>query len=173
MKSDNINATLIQRSLLQDLVEELKSKNGWSETLWGPAYLAAGLTDAEKGISNSDLFMLFTHGIYQPTGRYKVSLGNHTDLNQIDLDQDLVPAADRIFQRSNIQGDIPQICEVWRKDKTPSMSVGDLVYFELIDVCLVCCNFGWTQLTDTQRDLVNHRTVRSRSMIALKAAEVA
>jgi hypothetical protein len=170
MNTNKINATLIQRQLSPDMVEEINSKNDWSDTLWGPAYLATGFADAEKGISNSDLYMLIQHGIYQPAGRYRLRLDSYTELDQIDLNRDLMPAADRIFQWSNIrEGDLATIDEVWRIDKAYSMSVGDLVYFELIDVCLVCCNTGWKQLTDTQRDLVNHQTARIRGDIARKA----
>lgn len=170
MKTNKINATLIQRSLSQELVDELNSKNDWSETLWGPAYLATGFADAEKGITSSDLYMLFQHGIYQPTGRYKVN-AYCTSIDESWNTEDLEAAADMIFCRDNnptAKDTGAQL--VWRKDEAPSMSVGDLVYFELIDVCLVCCNFGWTQLTDTQRDLVNRQTVRSRAKIALEAA---
>jgi hypothetical protein len=169
MKTDKINATLIQRHLSPDLVEEINSKNDWSDTLWGPAYLSAGFADAEKGISNSDLFTLIQHGIYQPAGRYRLTLDGYTELEQIDLERDLKPAADRIFQWSNIrEGDLSTIDEVWRMDKAYSMSVGDLVYFELIDVCLVCCNTGWKQLPDIQRDLVNHQTAQIRGDIAIQ-----
>lgn len=146
-------AILIKRKLSDDLADEI-NQSGRAACLWFDAYYNTGSLSQESEL-NSDLLVCDMHGIYQLDA--VLELGDQPASQKI---------CDRVFHMDNM--DRSAADEIWRHDRSPSMSVGDVVligdieasrqpFFETNTIAgfqaWICCQFGWRELTPAQMRL--------------------
>ena len=146
-------AILIKRKLSDDLADEINQR-GRAACLWFDAYYNTGSLTQESEL-NSDLLVCDMHGIYQLDA--VLGLGDQPASQEI---------CDQVFHQDNI--DRQAADEIWRHERSPSMSVGDIVligdieasrqpFYETNSIegfkAWICCQFGWRELTPAQRDL--------------------
>ena len=146
-------AILIKRKLSEYLSNDINER-GRGACLWFDAYYNTGSVTQESQI-NSDLLVCDLHGIYQLDAI--LELGEQPASVQI---------CDQVFHQDNI--DRQAADEIWRHDRSPSLSVGDIVLIGDIEAsrqpfyqtnspegfqAWICCQFGWRELTPAQRDL--------------------
>lgn len=172
-------AILIKRKLPEDLSNDINER-GRGACLWFDAYYNTGSVTQESQI-NSDLLVCDLHGIYQLDA--VLELGDQAASVQI---------CDQVFHQDNI--DRPAADEIWRHARSPSMSVGDIIFVGDLTACAyreenrelretslegfqawICCQFGWRELTPAQMSLfrfrlgmagVKFKTYRERSKAA-------
>lgn len=154
------HAIVVKRKLNQALRDAINADR--TKCIWSDAYLNLSMLDKKQPL-NSDLIVATQTNFYQPDVIYNVE----------DLAETGVVVRDYIFHVDNVEREKNQARTIWRHDKSPSMSVGDIIFtgdigeFErtsrivegsrVFDLDLfegwICCNVGWRLLYKTQREL--------------------
>lgn len=177
-------AIVMKRKLMEHLRDQVNNE-GRQACIWFDAYYNTGSIDQDSQL-NSDLLTCDLFNIYRLDVIY-----------QIHSDQPDTIDADMIFDLDNMRREQYADDTIWRHKDSPSMSVGDIIFFADLDATYhqeieymyqtdlnaidgwICCRFGWRKLEPIQKDIfkskigsaaVKYHNQRSKPAADIKTA---
>ena len=119
---------------------------GWGFSPWSKAYANLRFISQENAIdAAADIFEMFNNDLYH--------LGYEFEIDS----QSIQPHLEMIFAAGNAQRPVlPEgaLLSFIKHDRTPSISVGDIVQGERGN-CWICCNHSWEKLPSKITSFIN------------------
>ena len=158
MKKTNLNAVIFKMRMPEAQREQLNEAGSWSDVLWGDAYLDIKQISKDRttGLSAS-LYMIEASGFYGLDSVWDVSERAGADW-PVTYDHLL----GFIFEVDNMQRHKDPA--IWRHERSPSLSVGDVVAFTDFTretdepVIYLVATVGFIRLTKAQAKIFKNRT---------------
>jgi hypothetical protein len=158
IEHDAIQAVIFKCQMPEAQREQLNEAGSWSAFIWGDPYLDIKQISQNNttGLSAS-LYLLEASSFYP--------IDSIWDLSQVTQERDFMTYGDHLnylFHIDNVERHSHPA--IWRKEHSPSLSVGDVVAFTEFDreedepVVYLVANIGFIQLSKPQAKIFKNRT---------------